>query len=182
MCSLTCPPVFPFSKVFLRWVWSSMAFWSISTQLFLSASFLWTDKFSLNHQNTVHIQCFLTLSAPSYPKLHIATLQSNLSIIASFWLNWWLKSTLVLFSEVFFKAPKEFKYELGKLDSILKFNRYKSNFPCQSHSLCYHHERALYADDVELCLEVVPLWLADLQFKLRDRHIWREIKDYKHVK
>ena len=80
-----------------------------------------------------------------------------------------------------FMAPKVLKYELGKLDNILKFNRYKSYFPCQSHSLCYHHERALYADDVELCLEVVPLWLADLQFKLRDRHIWREIKEYKQV-
>lgn len=127
------------------------------------------------------IQCFFTLLVPSFPKLHISTLQSNFSIIASLWLKWWLQSTLVLFSGVDFMAPKELKYELGKLDNILKFNRYKSYFPCQSHSLCYHHERALYADDVELCLEVVSFRLADLQFKLRDRHIWREIKEYKHV-
>lgn len=38
----TCPPVFPFSNVFLRCVWSSIALCNMSTQLFLSSSFLYT--------------------------------------------------------------------------------------------------------------------------------------------
>ena len=36
------------------------------------------------------ISLSLTLSVPSYPKLHIATARSNFSIIASFQLKWWL--------------------------------------------------------------------------------------------
>ena len=76
------------------------------------------------------------------PKMHIAPAPSNSSIIASFWIKWWLKSPMVLSLDVYlsrlwrWKSWNQMSQSIYKkrfvVDSQLKFKHELCSYTCKN--------------------------------------------------